>query len=172
MKLLKISAALALSIAPIFALAQQPTPADTLLNRLTGKWLLKGVVAGKNIQHHIPARWVLGNQYLQLNETSDEQGPDGRPQYDAMVLLCYNNQTMQYDCLWLDKTSNSGLSNGIIAHAKFKPGTIALLFKFSGTSLFHTTFTFNPNQNTWHWKMESDDSGKTQVFADAEMVGR
>jgi hypothetical protein len=170
MKLPRILAAIALVIAPIFGFAQQASPSDTLLNRLTGKWLLKGAIAGKNIQHHITAKWVLGHQYLQFNETSDEQMPNGQPQYDAIVLVCYNNQSMQYDCLWLDNTSNSGLSNGIVAHAKFKADTIALLFKFSSNSLFHTTFTFNPNQNSWHWKMESDDSGKIQVFADAEMV--
>jgi len=166
MKMIKILAAVVLVIVPMLVFAQQPAPADALLNRLTGKWILKGVIDGKNIQHDIIAEWVLGHQYLQLKETSDEKTPNGDPSYDAIVL---NNKLMQYDCLWLDNTSNGGLSNGVIAHTKFKANTLALLFKFSDKSYFHTTFIFNPTENSWHWKMESDENGKIEPFADAEM---
>jgi len=169
MKWLRIFGCLAVLIVPILVAAQQPSAADTLLNRMTGKWILKGVIDGKNIQHHINAEWVLGHQYLQLNERSDEKQSNGAPSQDAIVLICYNNKSMQYDCLWLDNTSNGGLSNGIIAHAKFQANTLALLFKYSDKSFFHTTFTFNPNENTWHWKMEGDENGKMEPFAEAEM---
>jgi len=155
--------------APGSVFPQQQPPADTLLNHFTGKWTLRGVIDGKNIQHDITASWVLGHQYLELKETSTEKQPNGLPEYEAVVFICYNTRTNRYDCLWLDNTSNAGLSNGVIAHAAFQPNTIALLFNMSDKTLFHTTFTFSPSENRWHWKMESDEGGRLQTFADAQM---
>jgi hypothetical protein len=49
MKILKILAIIITSIFPFAALAQQAAPADTLLNHLTGKWVLEGTIMGKPI---------------------------------------------------------------------------------------------------------------------------
>ena len=37
----------------------------------------------------------------------------------------------QYFCLWLDNTSNEGISNQVIGHAKQSGDKIEMLFKFS-----------------------------------------
>jgi hypothetical protein len=169
MRILKLVLSLALIFSPVMVLAQQPS-ADMLLNHITGKWLLKGTIAGADIEHDITATWVLGHQYIELKETSRHKQADGMPDYDAMVFISRDNTKNQYDCLWLDNTSNSGLANEIIAHAPVKPDTLAFLFKISDHSYFHTTLSYNAANNCWHWLLTSDENGKMEVFADAMMV--
>ena len=166
----KIFYAILLIVAPGIMLAQKRSVADTLLDRLTGNWILSGIIDGKPVRHSVTAKWVLGHEYIELKETSDEKKADGRPQYDAIVFICYNTDSRQYDCLWLDNTSDKGLSNGIIAHGEYKPNLVTLLFKFSEKITFHTTFTLDANEDRWHWKMESEESGKFEPFADALMT--
>ena len=147
--------------------AQHNLPSDALLDQLTGKWLLTGYMAGKQVKHDINAGWVLGHEYFQIKETSRERDAKGRPDYEAVVYITFNKANHQYDCLWLDNTSNAGLSNGIIAHAKRELNQLALLFKFNQHFYFHTTFTYNPSQKSWKWLMTSDDDGKKEIFANA-----
>lgn len=149
--------------------AQHNLPSDTLLNHLTGKWLLTGRIDGKQVKHDIQAGWVLGHEYFQFKETSRERDAKGKPEYEAVVYITYNQANSQYDCLWLDNTSNAGLSNGIIAHAKKEPNQLALKFKFSEHFNFYTTFFYNPAQQTWKWSMTSEDKGKKETFANAVM---
>jgi len=44
--------------------SQQITQPDSLLNKLTGKWLLKGKIAGQETVHDIDAERVLNGEYL------------------------------------------------------------------------------------------------------------
>lgn len=170
LRILKFVTVMAASFAPFAVSSQQITHADTLLNHFTGKWVLKGMIAGKNIQHDITADWVLGRQYIEFKETSQEKRKDGQPSYESIVYLSYNNKMNRYDCLWLDNTAKTDFDAKAVAHAIPKTNTIALLFKTGNKSVFHTTFTFIPNENKWHWKMESEDHGKFEVFADARMI--
>ncbi len=136
---------------------------------MAGKWLLKGTIAGAKTEHDIIAEWVLGHQYIELKETSSGKQADGKPLYDAIIFISRDRLKNQYDCLWLDNTSNSGLANEIIAHAKPKSHEIALLFKFNNNSYFHTTLTYSISTNSWHWLMCNDENGKITIFADAVM---
>ena len=149
--------------------AQHNNPSDTLLDHLAGEWLLTGSLAGGQVEHDISAGWVLGREYFQIKETSRERDPNGHPAYEAIVYITFNKGDDRYDCLWLDNTSNAGLSNGIIAHAGREPGRLALVFKFNETFYFHTTFSYNPDEDSWSWLMRSEDGGKEEVFADAVM---
>lgn len=149
--------------------AQHNLASDALLDRLSGKWLLTGLMDGKQVKHDINADWVLGHEYFQIKETSREREADGRPTYEAIVYITFNQSTNQYDCLWLDNTSNAGLSNGIIAHAGKEPNKLALVFKFNEHFYFHTTLKYEANQNSWTWLMTSDDNGKKETFANVIM---
>lgn len=149
--------------------AQHNLPSDALLDRLSGKWLLTGLMDGKQVKHDINAGWVLGREYFQIKETSLERDAKGHPNYEAIVYITFNKSRNRYDCLWLDNTSNAGLSNGIIAHANKEPNKIALLFKFNEHFNFHTTFTYQPKQNSWTLLMTSDDDGNKEIFANANM---
>ena len=91
--------------------SQQLSSPDSLLNRLTGKWILNGTIDGQKTIHDIDAQWVLNGQYVQLKEESREKDQKGKPFYEAIVYICWEESKKQYSCLWLDNTSNGGISN-------------------------------------------------------------
>ena len=96
------------------ASAQTSRPPSELLDRITGRWVLEGTIAGKTTTHDVLASWVLNRQYVQLHEVSLEQDAQGRPAYEAFVYLTWEPSRGEYSCLWLDSTSNAGLSNGVL----------------------------------------------------------
>jgi hypothetical protein len=145
--------------------SQQLTSPDSLLNRLTGKWILNGTIDGQKTIHDIDVQRVLNGQYVQLKEVSREKDQKGNPLYEAIVYICWEESKKQYSCLWLDNTSNGGISNGIIGRAKQNGDKIEMLFKYGDTSQFHTTFLYDKGTNTWQWLMDGEENGKLQPFA-------
>jgi hypothetical protein len=157
-------------ISPITAKSQQITQPDSLLNKLTGKWVLKGTIAGQETIHEIDAKRVLNGQYVQLKEVSREKDEKGNPLYEAVVYICWQEAKKQYFCLWLDNTSNEGISNQVIGHAKQSGDKIEMLFKFSDANQFHTTFLYDRDTDTWEWLMDGEENGKLQPFARVKMT--
>ena len=145
--------------------SQQLTSPDSLLNRLTGKWILNGTIDGQKTIHDIDVHRVLNGQYIQLKEVSREKDQKGNPLYEAIVYICWEESKKQYSCLWLDNTSNGGISNGIIGRAKQNGDKIEMIFKYGDTNQFHTTFLYNKGTNSWQWLMDGEENGKLQPFA-------
>jgi hypothetical protein len=152
--------------------AQQTTFQDSLLDHFTGKWVLQGTIEGKETTHDIVAEWVLGHQYVQFREVSREKKSDGGPMYEAIVFIGWDQPRGQYACLWLDATSGSGLSNGVIGRAKRGGDKIAFVFKFSDSNLFHTTFLYDRGPDAWQWSMDEEEDGKWQPFLRMKMTRR
>lgn len=147
------------------ATAQTSRPPTELLERITGKWVLEGTIDGKTTIHDVVASWVLNGQYVQLHEVSREQDPQGRPAYEAFVYLTWEPSRDEYSCLWLDSTSNAGLSNGVLGRAKPSGDELRLLFKYGDGSTFHTTFSYDRKADTWQWKMDMEEKGQLVPFA-------
>ncbi len=145
--------------------AQTVSQPDSILNLMTGEWLLEGTIDGQKTTHDVEVQRVLNGQYIQIKEVSREKDETGNPQYQALVYLCWEKPKQQYSCLWLDNTSNAGLSNGITGIAKLDGNRIGLVFKFSESVKFHTTFLFEPATGTWQWQMDSEEKGEFQPFA-------
>jgi len=137
----------------------------SLLDRLTGQWVLEGTIAGETTTHDVEAKWVLDRQYLQIHEISREEEAPGKPKYEAIVYITWEEPRGEYSCLWLDSTGNSGLSNGIVGHAKPAGDEIPLLFKDSDGSAIHNTFTYDPSAHTWKWKIDNEKDGRLSPFA-------
>ena len=150
--------------------SQQLTSPDSLLNRLTGKWILNGTIDGQKTIHDIDAQRVLNGQYVQLKEVSREKDQKGNPLYEAIVYICWEESKKQYSCLWLDNTSNGGISNGIIGRAKYNGDKIEMIFKYGDTSQFHTTFLYDRDTDTWQWFMDGEENGKLQPFARVKLT--
>ncbi len=145
--------------------AQQTSQPDSLLNKLTGKWILTGIIDGQQTTHDVDVQRVLNGQYVQIKEVSRERDQEGKPLYEAIVYICWEEPKQQYSCLWLDNTSNGGISNGIIGRAKQSDDRIEMLFKYNETSQFRTTFKYNKDADTWQWLMDGEENGKTEAFA-------
>lgn len=147
------------------ASAQTSRPPGELLERMTGRWVLEGTIAGEATTHDVVGSSVLNGQYVQLHEVSHEQDAKGRPEYEALVYLTWEPSRGEYSCLWLDTTSNAGLSNGIVGHAEPSGDELRLLFKDPDGSTFHTTFLYDRKADTWRWKMDSEKDGQLVPFA-------
>jgi hypothetical protein len=170
MKTIFIIIILLIGLTPCSVLAQQTTSQDSLLNRMVGKWVLQGTIAGKETTHDIIAEWVLDHQYVQLKEVSREKDMNGKPIYEAIVFICWEHKLNQYSCLWLDNTGNGGLSPQAVGHSKANGDKIELLFNGADGSLFHTTFIYNKDSDTWQWLMDGEENGKLQPFTRVKLT--
>ncbi len=164
MRLLLMAVVLAWATAST-ALEQASTPEAELLDRLVGSWILEGTIDGKTTTHDVVANSVLNGQYVQLHEVSRERDAQGRPEYEALVYLTWERSRGEYSCLWLDSTSNEGLSNGVVGRATPAGDELRLLFEFAAGSTFHTTFAYDRKADTWQWTMDGEEKGQLTPFA-------
>ncbi|MES1217343.1 MAG: hypothetical protein ABUT20_17660 [Bacteroidota bacterium] len=155
---------------PVAAKSQQTTQPDSLLNKLTGNWVLKGTIAGQETIHDIAAKRVLNKQYIQLTEVSREKDGKGNPAYEAVVYFCWQEPKKQYFCLWLDNTSNEGISNQVVGQAKQNGDKIELVFTYKDATKFYTTFLYDRNTDSWQWNMDGEEKGKLQPFARVKLT--
>jgi len=169
MKIILLRMLVLLSLTPVPVLAQQAIR-DSLLGHMTGKWLLQGTVDGKETTHDIVSEWVLGHQYIQIKEVSREKNADGKPIYDAIVFIGLNKSLTGYSCLWLDNTGSDGLNPHAIGHAKRNGNRLEFLFNIVDNSIFHTTFVYNSQDDSWQWLMDNEENGKWQSFAKMKLT--
>lgn len=157
-------------VSPVTVKSQQISQPDSLLNNLAGKWVLTGTIEGQKTIHDVDAKRVLNGQYVQIKEVSREKDEKGNPLYDAVIYICWQDAKKQYFCLWLDNTSNEGISNQVIGRAKQNGDKIEMLFKFSDANQFHTTFIYDRETDTWQWLMDGEENGKLQPFASVRLT--
>jgi hypothetical protein len=150
-------------------LAQQPTLKDSLLDCMTGNWILRGRIAGKETVHDIKADWVLAHQYVLIREVSREKKENGQAEYEANVYVGWDDSTKEYICIWIDIWG--GATPQSIGCAKPHGNEIAYLFKDkNGKVDFHTTFIYNKDNDTWQWLMDNDDNGVLKPFARVKLT--
>lgn len=157
--------ALLITTASFSGSAQQPTSKDPLLDRLAGRWILQGVIAGRDTTHDIESEWVLGHEYLRFHETSREKNAQGQPAYEAIVFIEWDESSSEYRCLWLDSTGGGGLS---APTAQGKRGHDEIEFWFRNKDNdggVRTTFAYNKGADTWNWLIDNESGGKRTPFA-------
>jgi hypothetical protein len=165
-----LTAVVSLTLVALPASAQPSSFQDPLLDHLIGTWVLQGTIGGKDTTHDIIADWVLGHEYVRLQEASREKDAEGRPAYEAIVFIGWAQPSAEYACLWLDSTGGGGLTGQAIGHAKRGGDEIAFLFKGSDGSLFHTTFAYSRASDTWQWIMDGEEGGKLVPFAQVSLA--
>lgn len=154
----------------INSIAQQSSFQDSLLERMTGEWLMEGTIAGQQITHDLSVSWILEHQYLQIKEISREKDPDGTAAYEALVLIGWNPDLNMYACMWLDVTGGSGLNGEGIGHTVRKEDSLPFLFNGSDGSKFHTTFIYERENDAWRWTMDSERNGTFKQFARVKLM--
>jgi hypothetical protein len=165
----RVAFAAALVLLPGLAFAQA-TAAPPLFDHLAGHWVLRGTIGGQQTTHDVVAEPVLKGGYMRLHEVSREKAPDGGPAYEAIIFISVDAQSGEYKCLWLDNTSNAGLVAQSIGHATPKDNSLPFLFTIGDTDVLHTTFTYSPDGDRWHWTIEDESKGKTTPFADVTLT--
>jgi len=165
--LLRLSLPLALAVSLGGAALAQPAPPDAqreLLDRLTGHWVLRGTIAGRETTHDIDARWVLDRGYVQLHEVARERDESGRPLYEALVYLVWEPKLAEYACLWLDSTGVAAFPPEGVGHAKPETDRIAFVFGDPDDGIYNT-FTYDRANDAWTWAIDNASEGTRTVFA-------
>jgi hypothetical protein len=150
--------------------AQQTAFEDSLLDRMTGNWLMQGTIEGKETTHDVVVEWVLGHEYLRIREVSHEKNTAGEAMYEAIVFIGWDRPSGKYACLWLDNTGGGGLSAQAVGYAKRRGDEIPFLFKGSDGSLFHTTFVYQRGTDAWQWLMDCEEKGKLEPFSRVKLT--
>lgn len=155
---------LLLSLVSVPAVAQQKAFTDPLVDRLVGKWILRGVIAGKPVVHDISAQWTLAHQYLEIHEVSRETNVDGTPAYQATVFIGWDQSKGIYDCVWLDDYGS--ISTQSLGYATPAENRLAFVFKDrDDPDSFHTTFTYDAAAERWTMNMDQTAGEKMTPFA-------
>ena len=150
--------------------APAPSPetaaAQELLSKMTGHWVLSGVIAGRNTVHDVDAVGVLQGNYVRLTETSREKDEAGRPRYEAIIFIGWARD--HYICFWLDNTE---VASGEIACSAAPAGnSIPLEFRDTkGVLSFTNTFAYDRAADTWQWRMANVQDGKATPFGDVTL---
>ena len=157
-------------IPTVSAFSQTTAVNDSLLDHMVGKWILQGTIGGQETTHDIIADWVLGHQYIQIKETSREKDSEGKPSYDAIVFITWEQKLNLFTCLWLDNTGNGGLSPHAAGHENQKGDSLEFVFRITDSNTFHTTFLYDKKSDSWQWQMDNKENNVMQPFARVKLT--
>lgn len=152
------------------SLRAQSLAADSLFDRLIGRWVLRGTIAHQTTTHDVTFEWMLGREYVQMHEVSRERAATGGPAYEAIVLFGRDSRSGEYGCLWLDNTGAGAFDAQGIGRGAVVGDPIPFLFKYSDTDRFHTTFVYHRTTDSWQWHMDNDSAGVRRPFARVELT--
>jgi Protein of unknown function (DUF1579) len=162
---LTVAATLLALAVPAIPASAQPIQ-DPLLENLIGEWVLEGTIGGEQTTHDVAFEWVLQHQYVQMHEIAREKDAAGRPAYEALVTIGWDEPSQRYACLWLDSTGGGGLVPEGLGYAAPSGDSIPFQFRFPDGSPFHTTFVYHRGSDTWEWQMDGEnEDGTLQPFA-------
>jgi hypothetical protein len=149
--------------------AQQSPVNSPLLDHLVGHWVLKGIVAGQQTTHDVDAEWELDHHYLRVHEVSRDKDNQGKPKYEALVFIAWNDEPKQYACAWLDVFG--GLAAESIGVATPKENEIPFVFKNEkGVISLTNDFLYHPSSGTWDWSIDNVDKDAATPFARVQLT--
>jgi len=117
------------------------------LGKLAGEWILSRKIGGKMAENKATANWVLNNQFLQLHMI-DAASP---PQYEAVVLIGYDESTKEYVAHWAD---TFGAQYAAIGRGRLANDSIEFKFTYPDGPFFNT-FSWHASDGTWTSYMEN-----------------
>jgi hypothetical protein len=159
---------LAALLSPV-AWGQQAPLNSPLLDHLAGHWVLKGTIAHQQVTHDVDAEWVLDHHYLRTHEVSRDKDDHGKPKYEALIFIGWNEEPKQYACVWLDVYG--GLAIQSIGTATAKENEIPFLFKDEkGTIDLTNDFLYHAASDTWEWRIDNVEKGTATPFARVQLT--
>lgn len=162
-------AVMTLFVGPVLA---QRGFGDDLIGHLAGEWVMTGTIAGGEVVHDLEAAWVLDGFYLQFHELARERTEDGKPAYEAIVTIGWDEPSKRYVCLWLDSTGGTGLASGILGYGKREGDSIPFVFGEGNGSAIHNTFQYQRDSDTWQWVIDNVNGDETSNFAEVTLKRR
>jgi hypothetical protein len=149
-RILPLFAALCLATT-LFAPAAAPPPAPPLLQRLVGRWIMKGKVGPKPVTYRLDAAWTLQRAFVELHMVDAEHTPPG---YEARVFVGPDTLPDRLVTHWLD---NTGAAFSVPAGTgEIHGDTLALDFPYPAGA-FHDTFVLDRSRNVWTIQLDAAD---------------
>lgn len=154
-------------VAPAAGAQNQATSAPAaLLDKMTGHWVLTGMIGKRQTTHDVDVDWVLKREYIRIHEVSRDKDASGGIGYEAWIYLVWDAKQSEYAIMWLDNTAATNFAAEGIGHAKPEGDRIPFIFKDAEGSGIHTTFAYDCAKDTWSWTIDNlDKSGKSSSFA-------
>jgi hypothetical protein len=165
----RLSMFLAVLLLSLAAAAQQAPVASPLLDHMTGHWVLRGTIAGKQTTHDVEAEWVIQHHYVRIHEISRDKDAKGQPQYEAMIFVGWIEAEKVTTCVWLDVYGGSSIASIGVA----QPGENKIPFVFKdekGDVTFRNDFIYDPAANAWEWHMDNVDKGVAKPFGRVQLT--
>jgi hypothetical protein len=137
---------------------------DPLLDKMVGHWAMTGKLLGQPAKHSVDVEWVLNHQFLEIHEVGPIDRKTGKPEYEAMPLIGYDNMSERYVAHWIDVFG--GRFSETLGYGKRTGNEIDFIFEYPDGP-FHTNFTWDAAHAKWHWQMtQKSASGQWNSFAD------
>jgi hypothetical protein len=151
--------------------AGSPAAHEALLDKMTGHWVLTGIIAGQRTTHDVDVDWILKREYLRIHEVSREKDIAGGPGYEAWIYIVWDAKKSEYSVLWLDNTAPFAFAEEGIGHAKPDGDRIPMIFRDPDGGGIHTTFSYDRGKDTWSWTIDNaDKAGKMSSFAKVSLA--
>jgi Protein of unknown function (DUF1579) len=141
---------------------------DPLLDKMVGHWTMTGTLLGHPATHDVDVDWILDHQFLRIHEVDRHKGADGKPGYEAMPLIGYDNTSERYVAHWID--AFGGRWSETLGYGKREGDAVTFVFEYPDGP-FRTTFRRDGAQ--WHWSMtQKGADGAWKPFAEMTLSPR
>jgi hypothetical protein len=129
---------------------------------------VEGQITGREVHHELQADWVLNHQFLRLHDKTAADAPQAEQRYEAIWFLGYDAVSERY-VLHLMDVFGARFSE-TLGYGTREGNQIRFVFEYPDGP-FHTTYLWNPEKDTWEWRLEQKDtSGKWTPFADLRLM--
>lgn len=142
-----------------------PNP-ESLLDKMTGKWVMTGVIDKEQITHDVEVDWILNRRYIRIHEVSREKDADGELAYEAWIHIAWDPKNGEYVVMWLDNTGTTNFAAEGVGHGKPNGDRIPFVWKSAGGGGIHNTFAYDRDSDKWSWAIDNiDETDKPSSFA-------
>lgn len=166
--LLALVATLAGSSHPPSAQAQivaTSTP-DSLLDRMTGEWVMTGTIAAEQVVHDVRVEWILNRRYIRIHEISRDKDAGGMPAYEAWIHIAWDGDNAEYVVMWLDNTGTTNFAAEGVGHGTPDGDRIPFQWRSADGSGIRNTFAYDRARDAWSWTIDNvDKAGSPSPFA-------
>ena len=157
-----------ISLYPPIAHAQDrvTSKSDSLMDRLTGEWVMAGKIGKEQVTHDVHVDWILKRQYIRIHDVSREKDADGEFAYEAWIHIAWDEENAEYVVMWLDNTGTTNFAAEGVGHGKPDGDRIPFVWKSADGSGIQNVFAYDRANDTWSWTTDNvDKSGTPSPFA-------
>jgi hypothetical protein len=143
---------------------------DEFLGYLAGSWSLTGTTGSAELRQRVNARWVVQNRFLQVHFLAEVLASQGRPRYEAVYMLGYDDESQEY-VLHLFDTFGASYARTLGIGVR-RGDSVEFIFQYP-KGQFSNTFSWDREKGTWKMLLrQRGDGGDWESFATKTLVRR